>query len=201
MSKSIIALDADGVLLDYNLAYASAWERAFGVYPDEKDPDAYWAVDRWDVEKLDGEQLHRLRASFDESFWESIPALQGAQKACHDLHAAGFELVCVTALPAHFAQARQNNLQRLGFPIEMVIATDNAHNGQSPKADALHRLRPTAFVDDYLPYLVGVHSSIHLALIQRAPNGTPNTGEHLQCISSKHASLLDFSQWWIKEYV
>ena len=28
MTKGIIALDADGVLLDYNLAYASAWERA-----------------------------------------------------------------------------------------------------------------------------------------------------------------------------
>jgi hypothetical protein len=40
----------------------------------------------------------------------------------------------------------------------------------------------------------------HLALIQRAPNGTPNTGEHLECVSSMHASLLDFSQWWIKEY-
>ncbi len=27
MSKGIMARDADGVLLDYNLAYASAWER------------------------------------------------------------------------------------------------------------------------------------------------------------------------------
>jgi hypothetical protein len=44
------------------------------------------------------------------------------------------------------------------------------------------------------------HWDIHLALIQRAPNGTPNTGEHLECVSSMHASLLDFSQWWIKEY-
>jgi phosphoglycolate phosphatase-like HAD superfamily hydrolase len=30
MNNKIIALDADGVLLDYNLAYASAWQRAFG---------------------------------------------------------------------------------------------------------------------------------------------------------------------------
>jgi hypothetical protein len=44
------------------------------------------------------------------------------------------------------------------------------------------------------------HWDIHLAQIQRAPNGTPNTGEHLECVSSMHASLLDFSQWWIKEY-
>jgi beta-phosphoglucomutase-like phosphatase (HAD superfamily) len=41
MGKVIIALDADGVLLDYGLAYAGAWERAFGQYPRERDPQAY----------------------------------------------------------------------------------------------------------------------------------------------------------------
>ena len=60
-----IALDADGVLLDYNLAYASAWERAFGVRPELRDPQAYWPADRWGVERLAGELLDRLRASFD----------------------------------------------------------------------------------------------------------------------------------------
>ena len=43
--KPIIALDADGVLLDYNRAYAGAWERAFGQRPAEADPHAYWAMD------------------------------------------------------------------------------------------------------------------------------------------------------------
>ncbi len=52
MTRGMIALDADGVLLDYNLAYAGAWERAFGVYPVERDPLAYWAMDRWQVERL-----------------------------------------------------------------------------------------------------------------------------------------------------
>lgn len=33
MTKGIIALDADGVLLDYGLAYAGAWQKAFGAYP------------------------------------------------------------------------------------------------------------------------------------------------------------------------
>ncbi len=41
MSKGIIALDADGVLLDYGLAYAGAWQKAFGQYPRERDPLAY----------------------------------------------------------------------------------------------------------------------------------------------------------------
>lgn len=197
MHRQIIALDADGVLLDYNLAYASAWERAFGVYPKEKDPDAYWAMDRWEVERLSGDRLERLLERFDASFWENVPAMAGALDACNALHAAGFDLVCVTALPDHFASARQSNLRQLGFPIDTVISTDNVYTGRSPKADALHALKPVAFVDDFLPYMVGVQADIHLALILRNGNGSPNTGEHLNNVNSTHGSLLAFSQWWL----
>ena len=51
--KPLIALDADNVLLDYSIAYALAWERAFAHRPIERDPTAYWPIDRWDVERLD----------------------------------------------------------------------------------------------------------------------------------------------------
>ena len=99
----LIALDADGVLLDYNLAYASAWERAFGVRPQLRDPQAYWAIDRWGVERLAGERLDQLRACFDEQFWSTIPAIAGAVVACQRLSQAGFELVCVSAVQPQFA--------------------------------------------------------------------------------------------------
>ncbi|MGE0289767.1 MAG: HAD family hydrolase [Bradyrhizobium sp.] len=159
MGSRIIALDADGVLLDYHLAYASAWQRAFGVYPQEKDPDAYWPMDRWEVQRLTGEPLEQFRRSFDELFWAGVPAIEGAVQACHALTNAGHELVCVSALPAKFRQARERNLRQLGFPIEMVYATDNTHGLRSPKADLLNTIRPLAFVDDFLPYLVGVEGS------------------------------------------
>ena len=54
--KPIIALDADGVRLDYGLAYASVWERAFGHRPLKRDKDAYSPLDRWAVEFLKGER-------------------------------------------------------------------------------------------------------------------------------------------------
>ena len=54
-TKPVIALDADGVLLDLSLGYASVWERAFGVRPAERDPKAYWPFDRWEVERLEDE--------------------------------------------------------------------------------------------------------------------------------------------------
>ena len=69
----LIAIDADGVLLDYHAAYRDAWFRAFDVNPTLRDPLAYWPVDRWDVELLVGADLAKFRAQFDEEFWSSIP--------------------------------------------------------------------------------------------------------------------------------
>jgi len=199
METQIIAVDADGVLLDYNLAYASVWRQAFGVYPKEKDPRAYWALDRWDIERLDGDRLAHFRAGFNDGFWESLPALPGAIRACKDLQSAGYILICVSALPERFAAARQRNLQKLGFPIEIVIATEKLADGKSPKADALHLLRPVAFVDDYLPYMAGVNPGIHRALITRGPHGSPNTGDALLSVSSRHNNLREFSEWWLAQ--
>jgi hypothetical protein len=196
MSK-LIALDADGVLLDYGLAYASAWAKAFGSYPREKNPLAYWPIDRWEVERLAGDRLEQLRASFDEEFWSTIPAIDGALQATHDLVGAGYELVCVTALPDKYASARQLNLQRLGFPIDRVYTTESMGGTQSPKAVVLNTLMPLAFVDDYLPYMAGVSRHVHRALIMRGEDGTPNTGEHLASVSSQHQDFSDFSRWLI----
>lgn len=197
MSKKIIALDADGVLLDYNLAYAGAWQRAFGQFPSEKDPKAYWALDRWDVARLDGESLVQFRRHFDESFWSSIPAIEGAVEACQSLDAAGFELVCVTALDARFGDARQQNFRRLGFPIHRVYTADSEFSERSPKADLLNGLKPVAFVDDYLPFLIGVDKEIHCALINRLATGSPNTDMSASLAASQHDDISAFARYWL----
>lgn len=199
MSKGIVALDADRVLLDYGLAYAGAWHKAFGIYPRERDPLAYWPIDRWDVARLDGERLEQFRGAFDDAFWASIPAIPKSVWACQQLAAAGYELVCVTALPEEFRAARERNLRMHGFPIDVVHATENVLTEASPKADTLNALRPVAFVDDFLPYFVGVDSSIHRALIMRGATGTPNTGELLAHTDSRHVDLAEFVSWWLGE--
>src|SRR6478735_10170324 len=118
MSNRTIALDADGVLLDYAFAYAGAWERAFGARPAERDPTAYWPIDRWDVVHLEDEaELASFSRAFDEHFWSTIPPLPGAVEACNALAQAGYQLVCVSALPEKFGAARQRNLRAHGFPI------------------------------------------------------------------------------------
>ena len=197
MKRELIALDADGVLLDFHLGYRDAWQRAFGSAPSERDPLAYWPIDRWQVDRLDGEGRAHFRKHFDATFWSSVPAIDGAVAACRRLHDAGFELVCVSALELEYESARLRNLRQLGFPIERVIATGNAAGERSPKADAIAALAPRAFVDDYLPYFRGVPVHVHTALVLRAPNGSPNAGEELQNIASTHADLAAFAEHWL----
>ncbi|HWP19240.1 MAG TPA: HAD family hydrolase [Burkholderiaceae bacterium] len=197
MTRPILALDCDGVLLDYSLAYARAWERAFGEFPRERDPDAYWPMDRWEVRRVVGEELERFRAAFDETFFSTIPPLPGAVEACHQLADAGYELVCVTALPERFADARVRNLRDEGFPISRVIATGHEELEISPKAKALHELQPVAFVDDFIQYMIGVDRSIHQALIMRGRTGSPNEGPQLELAHSLHPDLPAFARWWL----
>lgn len=198
--KPIIVLDADGVLLDYHHAYRQLWQKAFGVLPELADPQAYFPFDRWNVPLLNVAEREHLRACQDETFWEGLPAINGALAAALSLHAAGFDLVCVSALPLKFEAARLKNIRNLGFPIKQVIATPMISGGvshQSPKAGALEKIRPVAFVDDYAPYLRGIPAGVHAALILREPNGSPNVGEDLALAHSKHEDLADFASWWI----
>ncbi len=197
MSRPILALDADGVLVDLHVGFARAWQRAFGVYPEERDPQAYWPQDRWDVEPLDAEQRLLLRAQFGPSLWETLPAIDGALDACHRLHDAGHELVCVTALEARLQGARLRNLRSLGFPIERVLATGHVEGERSPKADAIEALRPVAFVDDYIAYMRGVPAHVHTALVLRAPNGSPNVGDELKLARTVHQDLAAFADHWL----
>lgn len=197
MSRPLLAIDADGVLVDLHLGYARAWQRAFGTYPAERDPQAYWPADRWEVDRLDAERREQLRAMFDEQLWATLPALPGAVEACHRLHDAGFELVCVTALDDRFRTARARNLRELGFPIRRVLATGHVEGDRSPKADAIEQLRPLAFVDDYIAYMRGIPRYVHTALILRAPNGSPNVGEELALARSVHQDLADFADHWL----
>ena len=197
MARPLIALDADGILLDFHLGYASAWQRAFGQAPAERDPQAYWPMDRWHVERLDPAHRLQLRAAFDEHFWTTVPAIAGAVEACHRLSDAGFDLVCVSALELEFEAARLRNLRDLGFPIERVIATGNAAGERSPKADAIAALQPIAFVDDYIPYMRGVPGHVHTALVLRAPNGSPNTGPDMVLAKSVHDDLAGFTDHWL----
>jgi phosphoglycolate phosphatase-like HAD superfamily hydrolase len=197
MARPLLALDADGVLLDFHRGYAGAWERAFGSAPRERDPLAYWPIDRWLVDRLDEGRRAHFRRHFDSQFWSSVPAMDGAVVACQRLHEAGFDLVCVSALDPEHESARLRNLRDHGFPIERVFATGNAPGERSPKADVIAALRPEAFIDDYLPNLRGMPAEVNTALMLRAPNGSPYSVPELALARSVHEDLAEFADFWL----
>ncbi len=200
-SRPRIALDADGVLLDYNTAYAGAWKRAFGEDLAIVRPDAYSAIDLYGVPTLTGEALQTLRRAFDDTFWRTVPALPGAVEACKALAEAGHELICVTALDHQHREARLANLRDLGFPIERVVTTPaTAGAVLSPKVGAVHELEPVAFVEDHAPYLRGIDPRrMHLALLMARPDGSPNVGFDRALAHTEHADLAGFARWWLHE--
>ncbi len=198
MTKGVIALDADGVLLNYHVAYAQAWEQAFGEKPKLKDPLAYYPHDRWDVPRLGPDGRQALRDAMQDTFWSTMPAIDGAVPACHSLIEAGYELVCVSAVKTRFHAARLHNLEALGFGIERLFSTpsEGADDSASPKAVTIGKLMPIAFVDDFAPYMRGIAPEVHAALILREPNGSPNVGENLTVAHSTHVNLAAFARWW-----
>lgn len=196
--KPIIALDGDGVLLDYHLAYQLVWQKAFGILPEIKDPMAYWPKDRYDVRHLDSTDLDYFRSFFDHDYWSSIPPIANAIDACHQLVDGGYKLVCVTALEHRYQSSRFKNLRDHNFPITHVVTTSQADGAISPKKTALEDLGAVALVDDYLPYFRGINSSIHKALILREPHGSPNQGPELSNIHSFHTDLQAFADDWLK---
>lgn len=195
--NGVLALDADGVLLDYATAYQGAWERAYGVRPPLRNSDAYWPWDRWAVPRLSYVELQPLRDIMDEMFWSGIPPIEGALQACESLSKAGYQLVCVTALNPRWTQARKTNLQKIGFPISDLVVADNTKGDANPKAELINAMSPEAFLDDYLPYLLGIKSDVHKALVLRDPWGSPNTGLDMANVDSTHGNLAEFTQWWL----
>jgi len=197
--RRVLAIDVDGVVLDYAAAYRQAWARAFGILPDERDPQAYWPLDRWAVRRLDGEEKRHFRRQFDEAFWSTIPALPGAVEACERLVNAGYDLYFVTALKHEFTQARLTNLLTLNIQVTELIATPMSESAGNPKAEIINTLNPAGFVDDYAPYLRNLKPSIHKALIHRHPNGSPNIGDDRERADSVHDDLLGFVEWLLQD--
>jgi hypothetical protein len=128
-----------------------------------------------------------------------LTPLPGALDACLRLKHTGFDLVCVTAMrDRKHAQCRAANLRELGFPLSDLYVTGMGKQGRIPKAGIVNRLNPLAFVDDYLPSFDGIRTGIHLALVTREPNGSPNTGKLLDRVSSTHQNLAAFARWWLE---
>ncbi|CAF1142700.1 unnamed protein product [Rotaria sordida] len=148
--KPIIALDCDGVLLDYHATFARIYEKAFEKQLSIVSPKSYDVTIKYNVQ-FTPEEKDQFNALWNSEAWRTMPMLDGALQACHLLHQAGYELVCVTGMSAQFTDHRLENLRSHGFPIDRVITTgsDKQNPSNNPKKQAIEELHPVVFVDDW----------------------------------------------------
>jgi len=127
-----IGIDADGVLLHYNLSYGKVWAKAFGATPVIQEENAYHAQTFWGVETPPSG--HKFWGIFDREGWKSMDPMPGALEACLMLKEAGHRLICITSMPKHKREDRLKNLQNLGFPIDDVLAVGHSRTkDKNPK--------------------------------------------------------------------
>ena len=129
-----------------------------------------------------------------------MPMHDGALQACFLLHQAGYELVCVTAMPADFIEHRLENFRLHGFPIDKVISSgyDKNNFDHNPKREIIEELHPVVFVDDLrrnFKDIRGVHTK--LIFIDHEHDDDPNEHDNIY-YDTKYPSLLAFAQDFLK---
>jgi FMN phosphatase YigB (HAD superfamily) len=192
----ILAIDGDGVLVDYRKAFPGVWKKAFGTDLPLLHENAYHATTAYGIHWENASQEAHFYAHFDDEAWETMPAFEGAIEACESLVAAGYRLVCVTSMNPAYVEARRRNFRALSLPLEEVVAVQRKHC-LNPKLEVLHRLRPLALVDDLLDNFNGLDAGIHSALIDYKRFDAP--GRELGGVTARsvHGSLLEFSRFWL----
>lgn len=200
--KPIIALDADGVLLHYNNAFKNFYELFFKVSLTIQDPNAYHATRYLGIDPPDNDSPF-WKAFSDQDVWGSMPAIEGAIEACHQLKSLDFDLVCVTSMPVQFEHRRLHNLQILGFPIERVIATgrkssgdvpETTHSSENPKKEVIDLLKPAWFVDDEWRKLKNIEN-VNLVMIDPGCSDSPNKETDYSKLTTVAQNLKEFAQW------
>ena len=186
-----IGLDADGVLLNYNLAWGAIWSEAYGQEPTCVEPRAYHATTYWGLPTPEKE--HPFWSLFDQKGWKNMPAMRGAILACHRLAAAGHRLVCVTSMPTDRQADRLANLRALGFPIDEVVATGSGDGGgDNPKRSAIEKLGLDWFVDDEVRKLRDL-GTVKCVLVDPGHPDSPNEGQDDSFLLHRVRNLMEFS--------
>lgn len=146
----IIALDVDGVLLDY-AGSLDLWMRSHFSYMTPAKQNIYALHERYNIPHLYMEPLANLFA--ESEHFRTLSPYRNAIPNVRKLYEAGHRLVAVTACNSTeiTKKLRYENLEaRFGNAISEVhfVGVDR------PKREVLAKLRPDAFVDDLPEHII-----------------------------------------------
>lgn len=146
--QSTIALDCDGVLLDFLTKWHEIAEYALQrSLPDLE--NAYDLSARYGLTQNERERVMRVFEA--EHGWASLRPLPGAIESAIGLQQLGHRVIVVTSIDPLFEQARLQNLANHGFKPDAIYCV-GVHAGHT-KGEAFHVEQPRVVVDDRLVYL------------------------------------------------
>ncbi|CAF1092291.1 unnamed protein product [Adineta steineri] len=201
-TKPIIALDCDGVLLDYQATFPRIYKKTFGKQLTPISPKSYHATTRYGV-TLTPEERIQFDAIWDIDGWRTMVMHDGALEACQLLHTAGYELVCVTQLSSCFLEHRLENFRLHGFPIDRIISTrcDENNSTNNPKKQAIEQLQPLIFVDDKTRNFKDIEGvQTKFVFIDHEFYDDPHRNENIH-YDAKYSSLLEFTKDFLRDEV
>ena len=143
LTPMLCGLDLDGVLCDLGPSVAARIAERFGV---SSHPSTWRS---YDLRLLRlGVPEHRFGAFLDETFddphlYATAPVCDGVAPALRELGDAGWDLVGITARPAHLAEATLAWLARHGLPVE-----DVHHTAVGTKSAVARELGTDATIED-----------------------------------------------------
>lgn len=161
-----IALDVDGVLLDFMPAFDEAARIILGrdivVNKDEDQNDHYHLGLRVETtqDKVD-EILEYMQTS---RMYANLKALEGAREAVKAIEEDGYEIYIVTALPE---KAKEMRLENLAKEIGLIPKEIYCVGMGMSKEEAIKKVNPDVFIDDRVKYLSSVPFVYHLALLDQ----------------------------------
>jgi hypothetical protein len=196
--KGTIAIDADGVMLDYNIAFKDVYEKAFNTTLELVDENAFHATNMWGLKAFEKDEKETFyKVSHEYAIWKKMPAIKDAVESVNKLVDMGYEVVCVTSMPTQYEQDRLENLQQLGFNINKVIATSRVSD-ENPKKKYIEELCPLYFVDDLLKNFDDISCATKLVYVNRGYSEDPNAEHNYIKYDQEVSSLKEFVDFVIK---
>lgn len=149
-NNKTIAIDADGVILDFLKQWEVAAMKLFGRTIERQTSEYDLAV-RYGMSHEDKSKLWRF--FHEDGHWASIPALPGAVEAVHALLEANYDVHVVTSITSDILESRKTNFRKIGLIDIPVHCVDGRKYGK------LLDLKPLMFVDDNPLHIEEAHAA------------------------------------------
>ena len=157
-----LAIDADGVILDFERKFMDLWEQKHGDRP-ERVCNAYSSTTSFGLQDKCPDLMKFIYENADiEDFYGNMNMLPGAEEAIHELHDMGFELICVTAIPNELRELRFNNLiNKFKLPISDILTAPRTNAIiANPKALIVNAMEPIALIEDHVHNFLDINPGI-----------------------------------------